>query len=346
MTFIRKHPRAVFIVGLVVLVLGLLAWWQRQATLSNATATKLEDEPRKSGKAVSDFYSGQLTVKEKENYDLMKERLDELSGGVVEFPEPMNGEEYLRVTGALEDEGYNYFYGFYDIPMTEDNMYVKYKTSDLTTVSDKIISKAILFLSCAEGINEAGEYSEEGEVLNLDEIQKGLSVNSKQGKAAIEDMDSKTEGILEEILDNLPDDYGEKKAVDYFLSWLDEHISPASHVGEDALNFSSMDEVFEGVYIYNNLSALVKEKDTALGSAKILSELCSRAGMESHIVLGVWEKNRISQEGYVFCAVEMNGQTIYVDASGEKGMDLGEQRYLTEKEAMNHMKFVEYFDYQ
>ena len=182
--------------------------------------------------------------------------------------------------------------------------------------------------------------------MNLDEIQKGLSVNSKQGKAAIEDMDSKTEGILEEILDNLPDDYGEKKAVDYFLSWLDEHISPASHVGEDALNFSSMDEVFEGVYIYNNLSALVKEKATALGSAKILSELCSRAGMESHIVLGVWEKNRISQEGYVFCAVEMNGQTIYVDASGEKGMDLGEQRYLTEKEAMNHMKFVEYFDYQ
>ena len=48
---------------------------------------------------------------------------------------------------------------------------------------------------------------------------------------------------------------------------------------------------------------------------------------------------------FVFCAVDMNGQTIYVDASGAKGSDLGDQKYLTQQEAMNHMKFVEYFIY-
>lgn len=346
MKFIQKHQKFVFIGGLVIILLGVLLYWQRQVTLSNSTATKLQDEPRKSGEAVSTFYYGQLTGKEAAVYDLMKDKLDNLSGGTVDFPEALSGPEYLRVTTALEDEGYNYFYGFYDIPMTEDDMYVKYKNSDLTALKDKTIKKAILFLSCAEGVNQAGEYADDGTVKNLSEVQAGLSVNSKEKEERIIKTQNQTEDILEQVMSGLPSDYGEKKAVDYFLAWLDDNLSTAASVGEDALSFSTMDEVFEDVYIYNNLSAVTEHKATSLGFAKILSELCNRAGMESHIVLGTWGKSQITPEGYVFCAVQMNGQTIYVDASGAKGSDLGEQRYLTRQEAANHMKFVEYFVYE
>ena len=56
MNFIRKHQKAVFIAGLAIIFLVILAYWQRQITLSNATATKLKDEPRNSGEVVSTFY--------------------------------------------------------------------------------------------------------------------------------------------------------------------------------------------------------------------------------------------------------------------------------------------------
>lgn len=346
MNFVRKHQKAVFFAGIILILLGTLAYWERQSTLSKATATKLKDEPRKSGEVKSTFYYDQLTKKESAAYDLMKDRLDKMEGGVVEFPEPMSGPEYLRVTTALEDEGYNYFYGFYDIPMTADDVYVKYKNTDLTTQKEKKITKAILFLSCAEGINTAGDYAKDGTVKNLAEIQEGLSTNSKEKVEKIVKTQEDTEKILSQIMEKLPADYGEKKTVDYFLDWLDKNMSVASHIGEEALDFSSMDEVFDGAYIYNNLSALTRKKATTLGYAKILSELCSRAGMESHIVLGIWGKSSLHQEGYVFCAVQMNGQTIYVDASGSKAADLADQKYMTQLEAKNHLKFVEYFEYE
>lgn len=346
MKFIRKHQKAVFIGGLAILLLGILGYWQRQTTLSNATATKLKDEPRQSIATVSTFYYDQLTVKEAAVYDLMREKLDNMEGGIVEFAEPLSGPEYLRVTTALEDEGYNYFYGFYEIPMTEDDVYVKYKNTDLTTVNEKKITKAILFLSCAEGLDKAGEYGEDGTVKNLAEIQEGLAANLEEKVENILKVQEETEEIFNQIMSGLPADYGEKKAVDYFLAWLDENMSVNNKVGEDALDFTSMEDVFGGAYAYNNLSALVEKRATSLGYAKILSELCNRAGMESHIVLGIWGKSNIAQEGYVFCAVQMNEQTIYVDASGSKGSELGNQKYLTEQEAKNHMKFVEYFEYK
>lgn len=346
MNFIRKHQKAVLIGGFVLILLCTLAYWQRQSTLSGSTATKLKDEPRKGEAAVSTFYYDQLTRKEAEAYDLMKGRLDNMEGGVVEFPDAMSGPEYLRVTTALEDEGYNYFYGFYDIPMTKDDVYVKYKNTDLTMVKEKKITKAILFLSCAEGINEAGDYDKDGTVKNLSAIQEGLSTNADDKLAGIVKRQDETEEILSGIMEKLPSDYGEKKAVDYFLKWLDENMSVAVGIGEDALDFSSMDDVFDGAYLYNNLSAVTEKKATSLGYAKILSELCRRAGMESHIVLGIWGKSSINQEGYVFCAVQMNDQMIYVDASAAKSGDLGGQQYLNSQEAKNHLKFVEYFEYE
>ncbi|EOS35708.1 hypothetical protein C808_04449 [Lachnospiraceae bacterium M18-1] len=343
--WIKKHPRAAFWTGAVFLSLLFLMYWMRQNSIAAAVEGTLTDEPR-GGKAVeSDFYVMQLTGKEAEAYGLLQERLDQKQGGIVEFPEKLSGEEYLRVTTVLEDEGYDYFYGFVDIPMTENGVYVKHGGADLMNIKEKKIAKAILFLSCAEGIQISGEYADDGRVMNLEEAGQALAVNDKAEEDKIGEIQVQTEEILSDIIEGLPEEYGEKRTADYFLDWLDENLSITSGSDGETVTYSGMKDVFEGIYIYNNLSAVTLDKATALGYAKILSELFNRAGMESHIVRGIWGRSQFRQEGYVLTAVEMNGQTLYIDASGAKSGELADHRFLREQEAKNHMKFVEYFDY-
>ena len=191
----------------------------------------------------------------------------------------------------------------------------------------------------------SGEYADDGRVMNLEEVGQALAVNEKAEEEKIEEIRQQTEEILSKAMEDLPEEYGEKRTADYFLDWLDENLTVTSGTDGETASYSGMKVVFEGIYIYNNLSAVTRDKATALGSAKILSELFNRAGMESHIVRGIWGRSQFRQEGYVLTAVEMNGQTIYIDASGAKRGELGDQRYLREQEAKNHMKFVEYFDY-
>lgn len=343
--WIRKHPGAAFLTGLVFLVLLFLLYRMRMQNINNAAEMTLRDEPRNAGAVSSDFYSMQLTGRESETYRLFRQRLEEKKGGVVEFPEALSGTEYLRVTTALEDEGYNYFYGFFDIPMSEEDVYLKYKGADLANIKDRVIVKAILFLSCAEGIDVFGEYAGDGKVRNLSEVEEAFSVNLETEEEKIQAVSQKTEEVLEEIVNGLPKEYGEKRTADYFLNWLDNNLSFTTGAEEDASSYTSMKEVFDGIYLCNNLSAVTEKKATALGYAKILSALLNRAGMESHIVLGTWGRSRFQGEGYVLTAVQMNNQTVYIDASGAKSAELGGQRYLREQEAKNHMKFVEYFDY-
>ena len=226
--WIKKHPRAAFWTGAVFLSLMFLMYWMRQNSIAAAVEGTLTDEPRDGGAVISDFYTMQLTGKEAEAYGLLRERLDQKQGGIVEFPEKLSGEEYLRVTTALEDEGYDYFYGFVDIPMTENGVYVKHGGTDLANVTEKKIAKAILFLSCAEGIQMSGEYADDGRVMNLEEVGQALAVNEKAEEEKIEEIRQQTEEILSKAMEDLPEEYGEKRTADYFLDWLDENLTVTS----------------------------------------------------------------------------------------------------------------------
>lgn len=343
--WIKKHPKAFAIIVAAALVLFLLCYWQRTIATSNTIETKLEDLARDKEKKEPKFYSGQLKEKELKAYECLKERVDNLQGGVVEFPEPLTGKQYTRVTAALEDEGYNYYYALCDIPMTEDNVYVKYDGADIMKVKEPVITKAVLFISCAKGIDTFGEYEEDGTVKNLDEIEKAYSENDPGKVGEIDKVKEETEEILDEILEGLPENAGEKSTVDYFLGWLEDNLSVAINIGSETTQESGMTGVFEDALIYNNLSALTTHKASAVGYAKILTELCNRAGMESYIVFGTWGRKNLSSESYVLSMIEMNGQKIYVDASGTQSNDTGGFRYMDERGAMNHMTFAEYFSY-
>lgn len=344
--WMKKHPQATMIIAAAIGIFLILCVWQRSVTVSNTIETKLDDRARDTTPKQSTFYTEQLTETEKAAYDYLVERLENKQGGVVEFPKPLSGRQYTRVMAALEDEGYNYFYGFCDIPMNEDNVYLKYEENDILKVKDQKIAKAIMFISGAENIDTFGEYGEDGTVLNLDEIEKAYSVNNEKKVQEIEAVKAETEEILDEIMAGLPEGAGEKSTVDYFLKWLEDNMSVAINIGSETTEESGMSGVFEDVLIYNNLAALTTKKASDVGYAKILTELCNRAGMESYIVFGTWGRKNLSSSSYVLSVIHMNDQRIYVDASGTKGHDTGDFHYMDEVGAMNHMEFADYFTYE
>ena len=106
-----------------------------------------------------------------------------------------------------------------------------------------------------------------------------------------------------------------------------------------------MGEMLEQVYLQNHLVAVTEKKASVLGYAKIFSELCRRAGMDSHVVMGHWNGKWSQDEQYVLCAVKIGDQTVYVDASGAKSSSLAGHRYLSEKEAKNRLAFADCFQY-
>lgn len=115
-----------------------------------------------------------------EVYLFLKDQIEQFQGGILTLPKAVNGKEYERITVALEYEGYNYFYGFVDIPMNEDNVYLLNDEKDFSKITEDEITKVVLFLSCASGIETPGEIADDGTLKNAEEIQKGLSVNDEE----------------------------------------------------------------------------------------------------------------------------------------------------------------------
>lgn len=345
MNYIKKHKKATVLIGMIVFFLAVFFFWQRKITLSNTLSGKLEDCPRKEVSVESEFYSKQLTQKEHDAYLFLKECIENLKGGVLTLPEPVNGKEYQRIITALECEGKNYFYGFIEIPMTEDEVYIQYEDKDLNRITENKISKVILFLSCAEGIEIQAAFAPGGIISNLDEIREGLAVNNESEVDEINRRLQNTEQIFDEIMAGVSKDSGEKSTVDYFLKWLKENMSPIDNMEIRGEKAPHIGDLLDKYYSSNHIVAVLDGKATVLGYAKILAELCNRAGMEAHIVAGEWQGGFGEGESYVFCAVSMNGQTVYVDASGMKSGPLAGEPYLTEEEAFNHLKALDYFSY-
>lgn len=258
--YIKKHPAAVAILAVAVVALFGLAYTQRQRVLSNPTEKSIADGPRASAPCENDFYYNQLNEKEQEAYHTMLQHLKDKEGGVTELPSPLTGKEYMRVLSALENSSGQYFYGLFEIPMTDEDFYVRYEERDLTRIIDPIIAKVILFQSFSNGLDVPGEYDDRGRVSNLSEINTLLSQNDPEKLKKIEEKEAEIEACLTEILSGLPEEAGEKEAVDYFLSWMDKNLELNTEIGVNAFQFNSMTEVLDQAYIYNNLSCVLEKR--------------------------------------------------------------------------------------
>ena len=152
----KKHPKLLWGIMIAIVAVTLLGVWQRRQYMKNPYEKQIGNPPRETG-AVSDvFYYSQLTDKEKEAYNTLKNAIENYQGGEVVFPEPLNGKEYARVSQTLQCGEDDYFYAMADVPMNEKNQNVTYKISNLLDISQETIAKCVLFLYPAEGIDTNG----------------------------------------------------------------------------------------------------------------------------------------------------------------------------------------------
>lgn len=340
MKWIQKHRTLVATLIIGIGAIALLATLARRQTLSNTTESRLANPPR-SGEAVqTSFYYDQLVEKERVVFDQIVQCIEERKGGVITLAEPLTGRQYTRVCNALEFDEHNYFYGVVEVPMTADNRYLKYDPkANLMEIDEPEIEKCILFLYSAEGINEKTTYTEDGHVRQMDRFEEILSQNNEERLAKINEISEKTNVILDEIIAGIPENYGQKETVDYFLEWMDKNLI-FSEMDEEV---TTMQGMFEEHYFSAHVSCVVDRDGLTSGYAKLLATLCNRAGMEAHVVFGIWHER---EGGYAMTSVKIGEDTVYVDAAGRQAPSLGNQRYLREDELANHMAFAEYFSYK
>lgn len=343
----KEHTKILIICGIVLAALiAVLAVRQRQEFKENSIGNTMGNPSRSQESFCDTFYLDQLTEKEKGAYEVLKTALDEFQGGEVVFPEPLNGREFTRAYNALEYGAEDYFYGMVGIPMTEDGQNLAYNKDEIQDVEESVIRKCILFLYCAEGIDINGVMDEDGYVTNLDELKEPLADMNEERLAEVQSIQEEREKVLSQVVADMPSEYGAKEAIDYFLDWMDENLV-LEQASEQSQGITAMSDFFSELNFKSHLSCAADKKAFASGYARVLSDLCNRAGIRSHVVMGMWSSGMFgsSEESYVLTCVEIDGQSIYVDASGSHSKQLLDQRYITEEGAMNWMTFVDYFTY-
>lgn len=339
--FLKKHKSILGIILIILCILFGIATYMRGQVLKNSTETKLGN-PKRSETAFSDtFYVDQLTVKEKNAYDRIIQHYEEFQGGIIEFDKPLNGTEYTRVLTAIDYGNKNYYYGICDIPMSEDNRYLKHELDYVTDIKEESIKKCILFLGSAKDITTSGIFDDKGYVTNLDEVLDGITKVDEKKKQSIIENENKINEILQKVVDDMPKEYETKEAIDYFIKWCDNNLSYATDLEKNLASIKNMDDLLNKVYVCSNTSAVLDGYALNNGYAKTLTKLCNLAGIESHSVLGIWHK----KNAYNLVCVKFDEEEIYIDAAGKYYDSLGNQRYLNKLEAQAHLAFVNYFTY-
>ena len=338
MKYIEKHWKQILI-GITIFTIAfvLIAWWRKNQILDHSTETKLSN-PKRNEEAYQDtYYYEQLNEKEKVAYQEIKKAIADFKGGEITFSQPLTGEEYTRVVHAIEYGSQDYYYAIVGVPMDKEDKSLTYDNEDILSVKDESVAKCLIFLASAKDVDKQGKFDDDGYVTNLTEMRKALGEQDPQKVATIENEEEKINSTLNKIIDQMPKEYGTKEAIDYFLKWLDENIEPYGK----GINAKTMSSLFTEIYKRNGLVSVIDKESLPTAYAKILSELCNRAGIESHVVLGQWKDGN----AYVMTCVKIEGEDIYIDASGSKNKDLWGQKYLTKQEANNVMTPVEYFNY-
>lgn len=344
---VRGKWKSIVICGVVLAaVIAVLAVRQREKFKENSIGNTMGNPVRSEEAFIDTFYLDQLTEKEKGAYETLKAALDNMQGGEVIFSEALNGLEFTRAYNALEYGADDYFYGMVGIPMTENNQNLAYNSDNLLDVEESVIQKCLLFLYCAEGIDMNGEMDEDGFVTNLEAHKVSLAEINEERLAKIQNIQKQREEVLDGVVADMPNEYGAKEAIDYFLNWLDENMV-LQQASEQSQGITAMSDFFAKMNVKSHLSCAADKVGFASGYARILSDLCNRVGIKAHVVMGMWSSGMFgsSQESYVLTCVEIDGEPVYVDASGSHSKQLLDQRYITEEGARNWMTFVDYFTY-
>lgn len=338
---IKKHPKIFWGIIITIVAVSLLGAWQRRQYMKNPYENQIGNPPREADVVEDTFYYNQLKDKEKIAYDTIKNAIENFKGGEIEFQTPLNGEEYARVSQALECGQEDYFYAIVDIPMNKNSQNVSYTTKNVLDIKDNVIKKCMLFLYPAEGIDIQGEIDDDGYVQNLQKLKQPLNTMNENRKNKVLKMKEETERTLDDVVAKMPKEYGKKEAIDYFLHWMDKNLKLDEELMKSTDKITSMSHAFEEVYFKSHSSCVTMDKATASGFTKVLTRLCNKAGIPAYMVIGNWGM----EQAYTMTCVDFDGKKVYIDASGYKKGDLWEQRYISETLLMRKMDIISYFEY-
>ena len=337
----RNHPKVFWGILIAVVVITILGVWQRMQYKINPYEKQIGNPPREKSAVKDTFYSDRLNEREKKVYEALKKDIQKYNGGEVIFPTPLNGIEYSRVAQALECGEDDFFYAIIEVPMTEKNQSVSYISSNITDIKDRIIMKCMILLYPAEGINKNGDIDKDGFVKNLEELKVPLSKMNKKKLEQVKEKQRKTKEILDKVVADMPKEYGKKEAINYFIKWMDDNLEFDEEMMKSTENVSKMSEAFEKIYFKNHCSCVVEKKAMASGYSKVLSQLCNKAGISAHIVLGSWKNSG----SYTLVYADFEGKPVYIDASGYKKDDLWDQRYISDTMMNRNMTVPRLFDF-
>lgn len=310
--------------------------------------------PRNEQALKMDFYQKQLTQKEKRVYDTLIDRVRTFKGGIITLEEPMTKREASRISDAFFNDCGTYDYAYvFPIFVGEDDIAMTAASADNDAA---MVSKIILLLSCSAYKNVELKFDHDTyKIMNLEEYGKALEVNDPEEIRKIKQQMADTDVKIQEIINGIPENAGQLDTLNYFCSWIGEHATYDMDTLKKLQAFAADEEMEIGdpelmSFVCNtstpqsNIVGILNGKAICGGYAKTLAYLCNEAGIEAHVVCGMFKS---AGQGHAITVVKIGDQVAYVDLSGVWSyLDGKEVKYRSEKATLNMIQPYENLKYQ
>lgn len=303
-----KHKKGITAASLLLLLAILL--FAVSSLRPRTTVVELSNPPRKAEAVGAHFYADQLTGREREVYEEIEGRLKRLEGGMVSCDPPLTLREYARVIACLIYEDYENAYAVPLCGLDAENRQVELPMEDPDN-STPVITNILLNTWSSAFREEQMQTAEDGRILNLDDCVRALEQNDPDRVREIAQKRAEISRMLQEVVDGLPRDAGQRDAVEYFATWIHQNIiydwdTYKEHQG----NKYPMEKLFEVYYTPSSTAAVLEGKAMCVGFAKLLSYFCNEAGVDAHIVFSAG-----TGANHALTAVTIDGVTAYIDLS-------------------------------
>ena len=307
-----KQKRTAWLIGIGIAALLIGA----KITTKMTTRAVTLDNPPRIGSALSiNFYENQLTRREHTLYDAYVAGAENFEDGVITLPEPLTGAEAARAVQTFLYERPNDFYAMPAYLLGKNDVVLE--EEGLETITEPVVYKAILFLSCS-AFKESTFQRENGRIINLDECDAALRKNDAQKITAIRAQLAKTNALLQSVIDSVPKNAGQRETLQFYCDWIENNLKYdrdrlARHKKMFTEDTGQAEDLFNLYYLPSSLACTLEGKAMCVGFAKTLVYLCNQSGIEAHLVSGIVAG---TNAGHAITAVRIGGKTAYIDLSG------------------------------
>lgn len=291
----------------------------REKKSKNLTIQNVENLPLSHEYVNINFYYNQLNSLEQNVYNKIIKSLDTYEGGEIILDENISINNLSRIADAIRfNNNNNYFYSLFTLPLTSNNKIVNWSTSQrIEELEKKQINKILLEIYIGEDDTRLDNFhiSDDLTITNYDEQKNIFESIPNDLISKYESIKAETDRIIDDIILNMPKNLNQEEAINYFSKWIVDNMKYTDTFNPQT---SYGDIVNEECQFSASISSITKKSAVCSGFSMILSELCSRVGIESYICLGT-VSNGGSPFNHAWVAVNIGDKTYYKDPTREVG---------------------------